>query len=158
MLWPAHPPKRERERAAWAAGPLNVNPALAIGSHWQVITLSGHGILLHKTGPFPLDGGGPTEPPGAQGSPEADGQNEWGTPGLSRALGMARVQRCMQVSRPRPTSQAEEEKEKKKKKKKGSSEEPEEEEPDESMLDWWSKYFASIDTMKEVSPWTRAGG
>ncbi|XP_058143724.1 otoferlin [Dasypus novemcinctus] len=44
---------------------------------------------------------------------------------------------------------AEEEKEKKKKKKKGTAEEPEEDEPDESMLDWWSKYFASIDTMKE---------
>ncbi|XP_055233578.2 otoferlin isoform X3 [Gorilla gorilla gorilla] len=43
---------------------------------------------------------------------------------------------------------AEEEKEKKKRKK-GTAEEPEEEEPDESMLDWWSKYFASIDTMKE---------
>lgn len=51
-----------------------------------------------------------------------------------------------------PTLQADEEKEKKKKKKKGNSEEPEEEEPDESMLDWWSKYFASIDTMKEVRP------
>ena len=48
--------------------------------------------------------------------------------------------------------QAYEEKERKKKKKKGPSEEPEEEEPDESMLDWWSKYFASIDTMKEVRP------
>ncbi|XP_023566708.1 otoferlin isoform X5 [Octodon degus] len=44
---------------------------------------------------------------------------------------------------------AEEDKEKKKKKKKGIAEELEEEEPDESMLDWWSKYFASIDTMKE---------
>ncbi|XP_038606758.1 otoferlin isoform X3 [Tachyglossus aculeatus] len=43
----------------------------------------------------------------------------------------------------------EEEKEKKKKKKKGSAEDQEEEETDESMLDWWSKYFASIDTMKE---------
>ncbi|XP_029793996.1 otoferlin isoform X5 [Suricata suricatta] len=52
---------------------------------------------------------------------------------------------------------ADEEKEKKKKKKKGSSEEPEEEEPDESMLDWWSKYFASIDTMKEVRPQASAG-
>uniref|UniRef100_A0A8D2PTV8 Otoferlin n=1 Tax=Zosterops lateralis melanops TaxID=1220523 RepID=A0A8D2PTV8_ZOSLA len=54
--------------------------------------------------------------------------------------------------------QTEEEKEKKKKKKKGGGggggggEEVEEEEPDESMLDWWSKYFASIETMKEVSP------
>lgn len=49
--------------------------------------------------------------------------------------------------------QTEEEKEKKKKKKKGGGgggEEVEEEEPDESMLDWWSKYFASIETMKEV--------
>nr|XP_027789242.1 otoferlin isoform X8 [Marmota flaviventris] len=43
----------------------------------------------------------------------------------------------------------EKEKKKKRKKKKGTAEEPEEEEPDESMLDWWSKYFASIDTMKE---------
>ncbi|XP_056419698.1 otoferlin isoform X5 [Hyla sarda] len=41
----------------------------------------------------------------------------------------------------------EEDKEKKKKKKKGD--EIEEEEPDESMLDWWSKYFASIETLKE---------
>ncbi|XP_041105709.1 otoferlin-like isoform X1 [Polyodon spathula] len=38
-------------------------------------------------------------------------------------------------------------KEKKKKKKKG--EETEEEEADESILDWWSKYFASIETMTE---------
>ncbi|XP_075782090.1 otoferlin isoform X4 [Pelodiscus sinensis] len=44
---------------------------------------------------------------------------------------------------------SEEEKEKKKKKKKGGGEEIEEDEPDESMLDWWSKYFASIETMKE---------
>ncbi|XP_060549087.1 otoferlin isoform X2 [Pantherophis guttatus] len=43
---------------------------------------------------------------------------------------------------------SEEEKEKKKKKKKGNAEEIEDEEPDESMLDWWSKYFASIETMK----------
>ncbi|ETE73677.1 Otoferlin, partial [Ophiophagus hannah] len=43
---------------------------------------------------------------------------------------------------------SEEEKEKKKKKKKGNAEEVEDEEPDESMLDWWSKYFASIETMK----------
>uniref|UniRef100_A0A8B9HH60 Otoferlin a n=1 Tax=Astyanax mexicanus TaxID=7994 RepID=A0A8B9HH60_ASTMX len=45
----------------------------------------------------------------------------------------------------------EEEKEKdKKKKKKKKGEEIEDEEPDESMLDWWSKYFASIETMMEV--------
>ncbi|XP_017538292.1 otoferlin isoform X4 [Pygocentrus nattereri] len=43
----------------------------------------------------------------------------------------------------------EKEKEKKKKKKK-KGEEVEEEEPDESMLDWWSKYFASIETMMET--------
>lgn len=54
--------------------------------------------------------------------------------------------------------QAEEEKEKKKKKKKGMSDEAEEEEPDESMLDWWSKYFASIDTMKEVRTGCELGG
>lgn len=54
--------------------------------------------------------------------------------------------------------QSEEEKEKKKKKKKGGGgEEVEEEEPDESMLDWWSKYFASIETMKEVGAERRRG-
>nr|XP_055041938.1 otoferlin isoform X4 [Misgurnus anguillicaudatus] len=37
----------------------------------------------------------------------------------------------------------------KKKKKKKKGDEAEEEEPDESMLDWWSKYFASIETMME---------
>ncbi|XP_028250804.1 otoferlin [Parambassis ranga] len=36
----------------------------------------------------------------------------------------------------------------KKKRKKG--EDPEEEELDESMLDWWSKYFASIETLTEI--------
>ncbi|KAM8847475.1 otoferlin isoform 6-T6 [Synchiropus picturatus] len=38
-------------------------------------------------------------------------------------------------------------KKKKKKKKKGVEEE---EETDESVLDWWSKYFASIETLKET--------
>uniref|UniRef100_A0A672HCD7 Otoferlin n=1 Tax=Salarias fasciatus TaxID=181472 RepID=A0A672HCD7_SALFA len=42
---------------------------------------------------------------------------------------------------------------KKKKRKKGD--EPEEEELDESMLDWWSKYFASIETLTEVTEFTR---
>ncbi|XP_057208494.1 otoferlin isoform X9 [Triplophysa rosa] len=42
----------------------------------------------------------------------------------------------------------EKDKEKKKKKKK-KGDEIEEEEPDESMLDWWSKYFASVETMME---------
>ncbi|XP_041828567.1 otoferlin-like [Melanotaenia boesemani] len=37
---------------------------------------------------------------------------------------------------------------KRKKRKKGD--EPEEEELDESMLDWWSKYFASIETLTEI--------
>uniref|UniRef100_A0A7N8Y6B1 Otoferlin n=1 Tax=Mastacembelus armatus TaxID=205130 RepID=A0A7N8Y6B1_9TELE len=40
------------------------------------------------------------------------------------------------------------EKKKKKKKKKGGQEE--EDETDERVLDWWSKYFASIETLKEV--------
>uniref|UniRef100_A0A8C1TP00 Otoferlin n=1 Tax=Cyprinus carpio TaxID=7962 RepID=A0A8C1TP00_CYPCA len=43
----------------------------------------------------------------------------------------------------------EKDKEKKKKKKKKKGEEVDEEEPDESMLDWWSKYFASVETMME---------
>lgn len=40
---------------------------------------------------------------------------------------------------------------KKKKRKKGD--EADEEELDESMLDWWSKYFASIETLTEVRNW-----
>uniref|UniRef100_A0A672P5K8 C2 domain-containing protein n=1 Tax=Sinocyclocheilus grahami TaxID=75366 RepID=A0A672P5K8_SINGR len=47
-----------------------------------------------------------------------------------------------------PPDKTKEKEKKKKKKKKG--EEVDEEEPDESMLDWWSKYFASIETMMEV--------
>lgn len=38
---------------------------------------------------------------------------------------------------------------KKRKRKKGDD--FDEEELDESMLDWWSKYFASIETLTEVS-------
>lgn len=49
----------------------------------------------------------------------------------------------------RKQNEDEKEKEKKKKKKK-KGEDLEEEEQDESMLDWWSKYFASIETMMEV--------
>ncbi|XP_068198937.1 otoferlin isoform X3 [Antennarius striatus] len=46
------------------------------------------------------------------------------------------------------TIEEESDKKKKKKKKKGGVEE--EEETDERMLDWWSKYFASIETLKET--------
>uniref|UniRef100_A0A4W5L2Q6 Otoferlin a n=1 Tax=Hucho hucho TaxID=62062 RepID=A0A4W5L2Q6_9TELE len=45
-----------------------------------------------------------------------------------------------------------EEKKKKKKKKKGEVEE--DDETDKSMLDWWSKYFASIETLMERFHWT----
>ncbi|XP_041832172.1 otoferlin isoform X8 [Melanotaenia boesemani] len=44
--------------------------------------------------------------------------------------------------------ESDKEKKKKKKKKKGAIEE--EEETDERVLDWWSKYFASIETLKET--------
>uniref|UniRef100_A0A3Q3FEK4 Otoferlin n=1 Tax=Labrus bergylta TaxID=56723 RepID=A0A3Q3FEK4_9LABR len=44
--------------------------------------------------------------------------------------------------------ESDKDKKKKKKKKKGGVEE--EDETDERMLDWWSKYFASIETLKEV--------
>ncbi|XP_060773958.1 otoferlin isoform X1 [Neoarius graeffei] len=47
------------------------------------------------------------------------------------------------------SNEDEKEKEKKKKKKKKKGEEAEEEEQDESILDWWSKYFLSIETMME---------
>lgn len=149
MLQPTHALKRQRERAAWAAGPRSARPALASDSRGQVITLSSHGILLHKTGPCPFDGGAPqslVEPRASReqavrmdgGPPDCPGPWKWPSGGMYAGLWTW------------PTLQADEEKEKKKKRKKGSLEEPEEEEPDESMLDWWSKYFASIDTMKEV--------
>uniref|UniRef100_A0A3B5A619 Otoferlin n=1 Tax=Stegastes partitus TaxID=144197 RepID=A0A3B5A619_9TELE len=48
--------------------------------------------------------------------------------------------------------QTEEEGDKKKKKKKKKGGVEEEEETDERVLDWWSKYFASIETLKEVRP------
>ncbi|XP_029965431.1 otoferlin isoform X4 [Salarias fasciatus] len=44
--------------------------------------------------------------------------------------------------------ESDKDKKKKKKKKKGGVEE--DDETDESVLDWWSKYFASIETMKET--------
>ncbi|XP_065819916.1 otoferlin isoform X8 [Labrus bergylta] len=44
--------------------------------------------------------------------------------------------------------ESDKDKKKKKKKKKGGVEE--EDETDERMLDWWSKYFASIETLKET--------
>ncbi|XP_027140249.1 otoferlin isoform X5 [Larimichthys crocea] len=44
--------------------------------------------------------------------------------------------------------ESDKEKKKKKKKKKGGAEE--EDETDERVLDWWSKYFASIETLKET--------
>lgn len=79
-----------------------------------------------------------------------------GRPRFRERAGSRGAHRPVDLANP----QAEEEKEKKKKKKKGTAEEPEEEEPDESTLDWWSKYFASIDTMKEVRlrhGWGRGG-
>ena len=56
------------------------------------------------------------------------------------------------VSPPFLQNEEEKEKERKKKKKKKKGGEVEEEELDESMLDWWSKYFASIETLMEVWP------
>ncbi|XP_064864984.1 otoferlin isoform X4 [Oncorhynchus nerka] len=44
----------------------------------------------------------------------------------------------------------EEKEEKKKKKKKKKGEVEEDDETDERMLDWWSKYFASIETLMEI--------
>uniref|UniRef100_A0A673UE26 Otoferlin n=1 Tax=Suricata suricatta TaxID=37032 RepID=A0A673UE26_SURSU len=81
----------------------------------------------------------------------------WNTTGevvvnMEPEMPVKKLETMVKLDAVRRQSHADEEKEKKKKKKKGSSEEPEEEEPDESMLDWWSKYFASIDTMKEVRP------
>uniref|UniRef100_A0A3B3D4A8 Otoferlin b n=1 Tax=Oryzias melastigma TaxID=30732 RepID=A0A3B3D4A8_ORYME len=58
--------------------------------------------------------------------------NSWSTTGMPCSEAVVKV---------------EDEKGKKKKRKK--LDEPEEEELDESMLDWWSKYFASIETLTE---------
>eukprot|EP00063_Salmo_salar_P086389 XP_014061224.1 PREDICTED: otoferlin-like isoform X2 [Salmo salar] len=44
----------------------------------------------------------------------------------------------------------EEKEEKKRKRKKKNGEAEEDDETDESMLDWWSKYFASIETLMEI--------
>uniref|UniRef100_A0A673YZL2 Otoferlin n=1 Tax=Salmo trutta TaxID=8032 RepID=A0A673YZL2_SALTR len=57
---------------------------------------------------------------------------------------------CIVQGNPIPSLlfEAKEEKKKKKKKKKGEVEE--DDETDERMLDWWSKYFASIETLMEV--------
>ncbi|KAG8011347.1 Otoferlin [Nibea albiflora] len=48
------------------------------------------------------------------------------------------------------TTEEESDKEKKKKKKKKKGGVEEEDETDERVLDWWSKYFASIETLKET--------
>uniref|UniRef100_A0A7N8WNY0 Otoferlin a n=1 Tax=Mastacembelus armatus TaxID=205130 RepID=A0A7N8WNY0_9TELE len=48
------------------------------------------------------------------------------------------------------TTEDESDREKKKKKKKKKGGQEEEDETDERVLDWWSKYFASIETLKEV--------
>lgn len=47
--------------------------------------------------------------------------------------------------------QTEDEGDKRKKKKKKKAGAEEDEETDERVLDWWSKYFASIETLKEVN-------
>uniref|UniRef100_A0A8B9L046 Otoferlin b n=1 Tax=Astyanax mexicanus TaxID=7994 RepID=A0A8B9L046_ASTMX len=54
------------------------------------------------------------------------------------------------IYRPSDKSPDDEKDGKGKKKRKKGGEEAEEEELDESMLDWWSKYFASIETLMEV--------
>uniref|UniRef100_A0A665X0R4 Otoferlin a n=1 Tax=Echeneis naucrates TaxID=173247 RepID=A0A665X0R4_ECHNA len=74
--------------------------------------------------------------------------NNWATAGAETQLNI-----CISVSYQGAVvlhmeEESDKEKKKKKKKKKGGVEE--EEETDESVLDWWSKYFASIETLKEV--------
>uniref|UniRef100_A0A8B9L2A3 Otoferlin b n=1 Tax=Astyanax mexicanus TaxID=7994 RepID=A0A8B9L2A3_ASTMX len=54
------------------------------------------------------------------------------------------------IYRPSDKSPDDEKDGKGKKKRKKGGEEAEEEELDESMLDWWSKYFASIETLMEL--------
>uniref|UniRef100_A0A668ACF4 Otoferlin a n=1 Tax=Myripristis murdjan TaxID=586833 RepID=A0A668ACF4_9TELE len=70
-------------------------------------------------------------------SPPNKASNNWATAGTNVQL--------------KETNEEENDKDKtKKKKKKKKGEVEEEEETDESMLDWWSKYFASIETLMEV--------
>lgn len=54
MLTPAHPPRRQKERAAWAAGPLSASPAVASGSCWQVMTSPVLASSSTKRSPAPL--------------------------------------------------------------------------------------------------------
>uniref|UniRef100_A0A8C5GVP4 Otoferlin n=1 Tax=Gouania willdenowi TaxID=441366 RepID=A0A8C5GVP4_GOUWI len=66
--------------------------------------------------------------------------NNWATAGEKTDLTECKTVRMTE-------EEDDKERKKKKKKKKGGVEE--EEETDGSVLDWWSKYFASIETMKE---------
>uniref|UniRef100_A0A672YXM4 Otoferlin n=1 Tax=Sphaeramia orbicularis TaxID=375764 RepID=A0A672YXM4_9TELE len=74
--------------------------------------------------------------------------NNWATAGAYSPLS-AYIQMILDIKLfQQNEDESDKEKKKKKKKKKGGVEE--EEETDESVLDWWSKYFASIETLKEV--------
>uniref|UniRef100_A0AAZ3SW68 C2 domain-containing protein n=1 Tax=Oncorhynchus tshawytscha TaxID=74940 RepID=A0AAZ3SW68_ONCTS len=64
----------------------------------------------------------------------------------------AHTRTCTHTRTNQPIPHCEDEKGGKKKKRKKGGDEVEEEEFDESMLDWWSKYFASIETLMEVRP------
>uniref|UniRef100_A0A8C7S7F8 Otoferlin a n=1 Tax=Oncorhynchus mykiss TaxID=8022 RepID=A0A8C7S7F8_ONCMY len=93
-------------------------------------------------------------------SPPDKTHNNWASAGRASQCGQTSMHTCniyllcqlacslIRRSLLYPQNEEKEEKKKKKKKKKGEVEE--DDETDESMLDWWSKYFASIETLMEV--------
>uniref|UniRef100_A0AAR2JPE9 C2 domain-containing protein n=1 Tax=Pygocentrus nattereri TaxID=42514 RepID=A0AAR2JPE9_PYGNA len=75
--------------------------------------------------------------------------NNWSTMGeYSQAL--INISQLCPAAKARISTPDDEKDGKGKKKRKKGGEDVEEEELDESMLDWWSKYFASIETLMEV--------
>ncbi|XP_028294962.1 otoferlin isoform X10 [Gouania willdenowi] len=77
--------------------------------------------------------------------------NNWATAGdISISMDSEPSVRKMDTVVKLDATEEEDDKERKKKKKKKKGGVEEEEETDGSVLDWWSKYFASIETMKET--------
>uniref|UniRef100_A0A7N6BSD7 C2 domain-containing protein n=1 Tax=Anabas testudineus TaxID=64144 RepID=A0A7N6BSD7_ANATE len=74
--------------------------------------------------------------------------NNWASAGRGRIAVCVCVITKMPALFYQTEEESDKEKKKKKKKKKGGVED--EDETDERVLDWWSKYFASIETLKEV--------
>uniref|UniRef100_A0A4W5JNP9 Otoferlin n=1 Tax=Hucho hucho TaxID=62062 RepID=A0A4W5JNP9_9TELE len=83
-------------------------------------------------------------------SPPDKTQNNWTSIAICNIYLLCQVALLFVCSDALSYLQNEEKEEKKKKKKKKKGEVEEDDETDERILDWWSKYFASIETLMEV--------